>query len=89
MAGGRRRTSSRVVKDLQDRGNPRQLFIEPEAAAVSGRRRLAPAHRALQEPFAHRLQEGEEAADRSLRRYVEAANLAHALRPGESKRATT
>ena len=31
------------------------------------------------EPFAHAFKESEAAADRSFRRYVEAANLAHAL----------
>jgi len=69
-----------VVKDLQDRGIRVSLFIEPEAAAVKwaaslGARRIE----LYTEPFAHAFKEGEEAADRSFRRYVEAANLAHAL----------
>ena len=69
-----------VVKDLQDRGIRVSLFIEPEAAAVKCFFFNETATTEIYtEPFAHAFKEGEEAADRSFRRYVEAANLAHAL----------
>jgi pyridoxine 5-phosphate synthase len=69
-----------VVKDLQDRGIRVSLFIEPETAAVKWAASLGAQRIELYtEPFAHAFKEGEAAADRSFRRYVEAANLAHAL----------
>jgi pyridoxine 5-phosphate synthase len=69
-----------VVADLQERGVRVSLFIDPDEAAVKwaasiGARRIE----LYTEPFAKAFKESEEAADRSFRRYVEAANLAHAL----------
>ncbi len=69
-----------VVRDLQQRGIRVSLFIEPDAAAVKWAASLGAARIELYtEPFAHAFKEGHDAADRSFRRYVEAANLAHAL----------
>ena len=69
-----------VVRDLQQRGIRVSLFIEPDAAAVKWAASLGAARIELYtEPFAHAFKEGQDAADRSFRRYVEAANLAHAL----------
>ncbi len=69
-----------VVRDLQQRGIRVSLFIEPEAAAVKWAASLGAARIELYtEPFAHAFKESEDAAGRSFRRYVEAANLAHAL----------
>ena len=69
-----------VVADLQSRGIRVSLFIDPEPAAVQwaasqGAQRIE----LYTEPFAHAFKEGQEAAERSFRRYIEAANLAHAL----------
>ncbi|HEX9368149.1 MAG TPA: pyridoxine 5'-phosphate synthase [Vicinamibacterales bacterium] len=69
-----------VVRDLQQRGIRVSLFIEPDAAAVKWAASLGAERIELYtEPFAHAFKEGHDAADRSFRRYVEAANLAHAL----------
>jgi pyridoxine 5-phosphate synthase len=69
-----------VVEDLQRRGIRVSLFIDPEPAAVKWAASLGAERIELYtEPFAHAFKEGEDAADRSFRRYVEAANLAHAL----------
>ena len=69
-----------VVADLQQRGIRVSLFIDPEPAAVKWAASLGAERIELYtEPFAHAFKEGEDAADRSFRRYVEAANLAHAL----------
>jgi pyridoxine 5-phosphate synthase len=69
-----------VVRDLQERGIRVSLFIEPEAAAVKWAASLGAQRIELYtEPFAHAFKESEEAAGRSFGRYVEAANLAHAL----------
>jgi pyridoxine 5-phosphate synthase len=69
-----------IVRDLQDRGIRVSLFIEPEDAAVKWAAAAGAARIELYtEPFAHAFKAGEDAADRSFRRYVEAANLAHAL----------
>jgi pyridoxine 5-phosphate synthase len=69
-----------VVRDLQQRGIRVSLFIEPDAAAVKWAASLGAARIELYtEPFAHAFKEGHDAADRSFRRYVEAANLAHTL----------
>ncbi|HEX4567922.1 MAG TPA: pyridoxine 5'-phosphate synthase [Vicinamibacterales bacterium] len=69
-----------VVSDLQGRGVRVSLFVEPEEAAIKWAASMGAARIELYtEPFAHAFKEGEEAADRSFRRYVEAANLAHAL----------
>jgi pyridoxine 5-phosphate synthase len=69
-----------VVRDLQERGIRVSLFVEPDAAAVKWAASLGAARIELYtEPFAHAFKESQDAADRSFRRYVEAANLAHAL----------
>jgi pyridoxine 5-phosphate synthase len=69
-----------VVRDLQQRGIRVSLFIEPDAAAVKWAASLGAARIELYtEPFAHAFKEGHDAADRSFRRYVEAANLAQTL----------
>jgi pyridoxine 5-phosphate synthase len=72
-----------LVRDLQQRGIRVSLFVEPDAAAVkwaasTGAQRIE----LYTEPFAHAFKAGQDAADRSFRRYVEAANLAHALGMG-------
>jgi pyridoxine 5-phosphate synthase len=69
-----------LVADLQGRGIRVSMFIDPEPAAVKwaaslGARRIE----LYTQPFAQAFKESEEAAERSFRRYVEAANLAHAL----------
>ena len=69
-----------TVKDLQAHGVRVSLFIDPVAdavqwAAATGADRVE----FYTEPFARAFKESEEAADASFRRYVEAANLAHAL----------
>lgn len=69
-----------IVRDLQDRGIRVSLFVEPDAAAVKWAASLGAARIELYtEPFALAFKEGQDEADRSFRRYVEAANLAHAL----------
>jgi pyridoxine 5-phosphate synthase len=69
-----------VVDDLQRRGIRVSLFVDPDAAAVKWAASLGAQRIELYtEPFAHAFKESQEAADRSFRRYVEAANLAHAL----------
>ena len=69
-----------LVADLQQRGIRVSMFIDPEPAAVKWAASLGAQRIELYtEPFAHAFKESEEAADRSFRRYVEAANLAHAL----------
>jgi pyridoxine 5-phosphate synthase len=69
-----------VVRDLQLRGIRVSLFIEPDAAAVKWAASVGAARIELYtEPFAHAFKESQDAADRSFRRYVEAASLAHAL----------
>jgi pyridoxine 5-phosphate synthase len=69
-----------VVDDLQRRGIRVSLFIDPDPAPVKWAASLgAQRIEFYTEPFAHAFKEGQEAADRSFRRYVEAANLAHAL----------
>jgi pyridoxine 5-phosphate synthase len=69
-----------IVRDLQGRRIRVSLFVEPDAAAIKWAASLGAARIELYtEPFAHAFKEGQDAADRSFRRYVEAANLAHAL----------
>jgi pyridoxine 5-phosphate synthase len=69
-----------IVGDLQQRGIRVSLFVEPDPAAVTWAASVGAQRIELYtEPFAHAFKEGEDAADRSFRRYVEAANLAHAL----------
>jgi pyridoxine 5-phosphate synthase len=69
-----------IVRALQDRGIRVSMFVEPEAAAVKWAASLGAARIELYtEPFAHAFKAGEDAVDGSFRRYIEAANLAHAL----------
>jgi pyridoxine 5-phosphate synthase len=69
-----------VVRDLQQRGIRVSLFVEPDPAAVKWAAAIGAQRIELYtEPFAHAFKAGEDAADRSFRQYVEAANLAHAL----------
>ncbi len=69
-----------LVADLQRRGTRVSMFIDPESAAVKWAASLGAQRVELYtEPFAHAFKESEEAVDRSFRRYIEAANLAHAL----------
>jgi pyridoxine 5-phosphate synthase len=69
-----------VVSDLQDRGVRVSLFVEPADAAIKWAAAMGAKRIELYtEPFARAFKESEQAADRSFRRYVEAANLAHAL----------
>ena len=69
-----------IVTDLQSRGIRVSLFIDAEPAAVTWAASLGAQRIELYtEPFAHAFKEGHEAAERSFRRYIEAANLAHAL----------
>jgi pyridoxine 5-phosphate synthase len=71
---------SAVVRDLQAQGVRVSMFIDPEPAPVKWAASLG-AERVefYTEPFAHAFKQSEEAARASFRRYVEAANLAHAL----------
>jgi pyridoxine 5-phosphate synthase len=69
-----------VVRDLQARGIRVSLFIEPDAAAVKWAASLGAQRIELYtEPFAHAFKAGQDQVDQSFRRYIEAANLAHAL----------
>jgi pyridoxine 5-phosphate synthase len=69
-----------IVGDLQDRGIRVSMFVAPDEAAVKWAASIGAARIELYtEPFAHAFKASEEAADRSFRRYIEAANLAHAL----------
>lgn len=69
-----------VVSDLRHRGVRVSLFIEPEEAAVKWAASMGADRVELYtEPFAKAFKVGQDAAERSFRRYVEAANLAHAL----------
>ena len=69
-----------VVDDLQGRGIRVSLFVDPDPAAVKWAASLGAQRIELYtEPFAQAFKEGQDAADLSFRRYVEAANLAHAL----------
>jgi pyridoxine 5-phosphate synthase len=69
-----------IVADLQGRGVRVSMFVDPDAAAVKWAASLGAARIELYtEPFAHAFKAGQDAADASFRRYIEAANLAHAL----------
>ena len=69
-----------IVADLQERGVRVSMFVDPDAAAVKWAASLGAARIELYtEPFAHAFKAGQHAADASFRRYIEAANLAHAL----------
>jgi pyridoxine 5-phosphate synthase len=69
-----------VVADLRGRAIRVSLFVDPEEAAVRWAAAMGADRVELYtEPFARAFKESESAADRSFRRYIEAANLAHAL----------
>jgi pyridoxine 5-phosphate synthase len=69
-----------IVADLQGRGIRVSMFIDPEPSAVKWAASLGAQRIELYtQPFAQAFKESEGAADRSFRRYIEAANLAHAL----------
>jgi pyridoxine 5-phosphate synthase len=71
---------SAAVKDLQAQGVRVSMFIDPEPAAVKWAASVGAERVELYtEPFAHAFKQSEEAATASFRRYIEAANLAHAL----------
>jgi pyridoxine 5-phosphate synthase len=69
-----------TVKDLQDRGIRVSLFVEPETAPIRWAASIGAARIELYtEPFAAAFKQGPEAAQRSLRRYGNAAMIAHSL----------
>lgn len=69
-----------VVSDLRQRGVRVSLFIEPDEAAVKWAASMGADRVELYtEPFAKAFKTSQDAAERSFGRYVEAANLAHAL----------
>src|SRR4051812_26775487 len=66
-----------VVADLQQAGVRVSLFIEAERAAVEWAASIGAQRIELYtEPFAKAFKHSEEAADRSFRKYIEAANVA-------------
>ena len=66
--------------DLRERGVRVSLFVDPDRAAVEWAASMGADRVELYtEPFAHAFKAGAEAADRSFRGYIEAANVAHAL----------
>jgi len=68
------------VKDLQDRGIRVSLFVDPEGDAVRWAASIGAARTELYtEPFAQAFKQGPEAAQRSIRRYANAAILANSL----------
>jgi pyridoxine 5-phosphate synthase len=69
-----------IVHRLQEVGIRVSLFIDADVAAVNWAASIGAARVELYtEPFAHAFRAGEDALDWSIRRYVEAANAAHAL----------
>lgn len=69
-----------VVDDLRQQGIRVSLFVDPEKPAVEWAASMGADRVELYtEPFARACKEGEDHADRSFRRYIEAANVAHAL----------
>jgi pyridoxine 5-phosphate synthase len=69
-----------IVQDLQSRGIRVSLFVEPERPAVEWAASIGAARVELYtEPFAQAFKAGEAQAEASFRRYIEAANVAHAL----------
>jgi pyridoxine 5-phosphate synthase len=69
-----------VVEGLKARGIRVSLFVEAEPGAVEWAARMGGDRVELYtEPFARAFKESKAAADASFRRYVEAANRAHAL----------
>lgn len=69
-----------AIQDLQSRGVRISLFVDPEPAAIEWAAAMGADRVELYtEPFARAFKEGAAQADASFRRYIEAANLAHAL----------
>jgi pyridoxine 5-phosphate synthase len=69
-----------IVQDLQSRGIRVSLFVEAERPAVEWAASIGAARVELYtEPFAQAFKAGEAQAEASFRRYIEAANVAHAL----------
>ena len=69
-----------IVRDLRERGIRVSMFVDPEKSAVEWAASVGADRVELYtEPFARAFKEGEDQADRSMRRYIEAANVAHAL----------
>jgi pyridoxine 5-phosphate synthase len=69
-----------TVKDLQDRGIRVSLFVDPEPEPVRWAASMGAARIELYtEPFATAFKRGRDVAQRSFRRYAEAAVLAHDL----------
>jgi pyridoxine 5-phosphate synthase len=69
-----------VIRDLSQRGVRVSVFIDPEKPAVEWAASVGADRVELYtEPFARAFKEGEDQADRSMRRYIEAAHIAHAL----------
>lgn len=69
-----------TIRELQDRGVRISLFIDPEKAAVEWAASVGADRVELYtEPFAHAFKASDAEADRMFRRYIEAANVAHAL----------
>jgi pyridoxine 5-phosphate synthase len=72
-----------IVKDLQALGVRVSLFVEADKKAVEWAASIGADRVELYtEPFAHAFKQGEAQADASFRRYIEAANVAHALGMG-------
>jgi pyridoxine 5-phosphate synthase len=68
------------VADLQARGIRVSLFVDAEAAPVRWAASIGAARIELYtEPFAVAFKQGDAAAERSFRRYADAAELAHSL----------
>lgn len=69
-----------VVRELRDRGVRVSLFVEAERDAIEWAARMGADRVELYtEPFAKAFKVSAEAAESGFRRYIEAANLAHAL----------
>jgi pyridoxine 5-phosphate synthase len=69
-----------TVADLQARGIRVSLFVDADAEAVRWAASMGAARvEFFTEPFANAFRQGRDAAERSFRRYADAAELAHAL----------
>jgi pyridoxine 5-phosphate synthase len=69
-----------MIGDLRRRGVRISVFIDPDKAAVEWAASVGADRVELYtQPFAEAYKQSEEDTDRSFRRYIEAANVAHAL----------
>jgi pyridoxine 5-phosphate synthase len=69
-----------IVEDLQQRGIRASLFVEADKRAVEWAASMGAQRIELYtEPFARAFKASEEQVDASFRRYIESANVAHAL----------